>query len=149
MTRDDLQRRQQSVLRDLLAGDVPPGFDPRSAAMTIGVLRTKRRSEAIGAVPALRDVPDLARRFDTWAAENPRRGCSHDDVLDFLVADAGPLPEPLASVRAVERVYRRHTSYALDRRPGHRRWVVALGSRVRHVGPQTRPATSRPSAPGT
>jgi hypothetical protein len=135
MSRDALRRRQQDVLGSLLRGDVPAGFDARSATLTIAVLRTKRRSEALAAVPALRDVDDLASRFDTWAAATPQRVCAHDDVLDFLVDDVRPLPEPLSSIRAIERVYRRRTRWARDRRPGSRRWVVAAGRRVWHLGP--------------
>jgi hypothetical protein len=120
----------------LLCGEVPEGFDPRSAEMTTRVLLTKRRSEAIEAVPALRTVPDLAARFDTWAARHPLHECPHDDVVGFLADETGPLPEPLASVRAVERVYRRRRRWARDRRPGHPRWAVALGGRVWHLGPR-------------
>lgn len=134
MRRHDLARRQQHVLQALLEGEVPDGFDARSAAMTTRVLRTKRRSEAVDAVPALRTIPDFAARFDTWAGRHPRRGCAHDDVIDFLVDDAGTLPEPLASVRAIEHVYRGTSRWARDRRPGQPRWVIALGGRVWHVG---------------
>lgn len=137
MSRHELELRQQHVLTSLLRGQVPDGFDPRSAAMTTRVLRTKRRSEAIAAVPALRDVDDLVARFDAWAAQHDPRGCAHDDVVDFLAEDAGPLPEPLASVRAVERVYRRSATWARDRRPRQRPWVVAVGGRVWHLGPRT------------
>ena len=137
MTRRDLRARQEHVLASLLRGDVPDGFDARSADLTIRVLRTKRRSEAVAAVPALRDVHDLAERFDSWATTSPRRGCAHDDVVDFLASDDGALPEPLASVRAVERVYRRRAWHATDRRDGARRWVVAVGPRVWHVGPRS------------
>lgn len=137
MSREVLAQRQQAVLRDLMTGAVPEGFDARSAAMTTRVLLTKRRSEAVEAVPALRGVPDLRVRFDAFAQDTVRRGCAHDDVVEFLVADAGPLPEPLASVRAVERVYRRLASYGHDRRPGRRRWVVGLGRRVWHLGPRS------------
>lgn len=136
MSRHDLARRQHDVLQALLQGEVPDGFDARSAAMTTRVLRTKRRSEAIAAVPALATIPDLAARFDAWAGDHPRRGCAHDDVVDFLADDTGTLPEPLASIRAVERVYRRHTRWALDRRAGHPRWVVGILGRVWHVGPR-------------
>lgn len=139
MSRDALARRQQQVLRDLLSGHVPDGFDPRSAAMTTRVLATKRRSEAIGAAPELRAVPDLAARFDAWAGGTPRRGCAHDDALDFVVADTGPLPEPLASIRSIERVYRRHAVWARDRRTGRRGWVIGVGGRVWHLGPRSRP----------
>lgn len=135
MSRHDLARRQHHVLQALLQGEVPEGFDVRSAAMTTRVLRTKRRSEAIDAVPALATIPDLAARFDAWAADHPRHGCAHDDVVDFLAEDTGTLAEPFASIRAVERVYRGHSHWARDRRPGHPRWVVALGGRVWHVGP--------------
>jgi hypothetical protein len=135
MSRQDLARRQEQVLQALLRGEVPDGFDARSAAMTTRVLRTKRRSEAIDAVPALRTIPDFAARFDDWAGSHPRHGCTHDDVVDFLAGDAGALPEPLASIRAVERVYRGDGRWAQDRRAGHPRWVVALGGRVWHVGP--------------
>ena len=135
MSRQDLARRQQHVLQALLEGEVPDGFDARSAAMTTRVLRTKRRSEAIDAVPALRTIPDFAARFDAWAGHHPRRGCAHDDVIDFLADDTGTLPEPLASVRAIERVYRGNSRWARDRRPGQPRWVVALGGRVWHLGP--------------
>ncbi|WP_332662557.1 hypothetical protein [Aeromicrobium sp.] len=135
MSRQDVARRQEQVLQALLRGEVPDGFDARSAAMTTRVLRTKRRSEAIDAVPALRTIPDLAARFDDWAAGHPRRGCPHDDVVDFLAEDTAALPEPLASVRAIERVYRGHARFARDRRPGQPRWVIALGGRVWHVGP--------------
>jgi len=134
VTREELELRQQDVLDALLRGQVPAGFDPRSAALTTRVLRSKRRSEAVAAVPVLRDVVRLPARFDAWAATRPRRGCAHDDVLDFLVDDAGPLPEPLASIRAVERVYRRMSRTARDRRPGRRRHVVAWGGRVWHLG---------------
>ncbi|KQX74918.1 MULTISPECIES: hypothetical protein [Aeromicrobium] len=137
MTRDALRVRQQHVLAALLRGDVPEGFEARSADLTIRTLRTKRRSEAVAAVPMLRDVDDLVVRFDAWAATTPRRGCVHDDVVDFLASDDGPLPEPLASIRAVERVYRRRARRATDRRGGARRWVVAVGSRVWHVGPRS------------
>ncbi len=136
MSRQDLARRQQHVLQALLEGDVPDGFDERSAAMTTRVLRTKRRSEAIDAVPALATIPDFAARFDAWAARRPRRGCAHDDVVDFLADDTGPLPERLASIRAVERVYRGRGRWAHDRRPGQPRWVIALGGRVWHIGPR-------------
>lgn len=136
MSRHELEQRQQDVLRSLLGGRVPDGFDARSATMTIRVLRTKRRSEAISAAPALRDVPDLAERFDTWAAEHPRQGCAHDDVVDFVATTDDPLPEPWASVRSVERVYRRRARLGHDRRPGQRPWIVALGGRVWHVGPR-------------
>ena len=135
MSRQDVARRQEQVLQALLRGEVPDGFDARSAAMTTRVLRTKRRSEAIDAVPALKTIPDFGARFDGWAAGHPRRGCPHDDVVDFLADDTAPLPEPLASVRAIERVYRGHTRLARDRRPGQPRWVIALGGRVWHVGP--------------
>lgn len=134
MTRHELELRQQDVLHSLLRGEVPEGFDPRSAAMTTRALRTKRRSEAVSAVPDLRAVLGLADRFDTWAGLHPRHGCAHDDVLDFLAADDGPLPEPLASIRAVERVYRGERTFARDRRPGTASWVVATGPRVWHVG---------------
>ena len=136
MSRQDLARRQEQVLQALLRGEVPDGFDRRSAAMTTRVLRTKRRSAAIDAVPVLTTVPDFAARFDDWAASHPRRGCPHDDVVDFVAGDAGVLPEPLASIRAVERVYRGDRRWARDRRAGHPRWVVALGRRVWHVGPR-------------
>ena len=125
------------MLRALLAGEVPDGFDPRSAGLTTRVLATKRRSEAIDGVPQLRTVPDFAARFDAWAARHPRRGCAHDDVVDFLADDTGELPEPLASIRGVEQVYRGSRSFVRDRRPGQRRWVVALGGRVWHVGPRS------------
>ena len=71
------------------------------ATLTTRVLRIKRRSEAFDALPELRMVPDLAARFDAWAAAHPRRGCAHDDVLEFLAGDTGELPEPLASLRAI------------------------------------------------
>lgn len=135
MNRHDLAVRQQDVLQALLQGEVPDGFDPRSAAMTTRVLLAKRRSEAVDAMPELRTIPDLAARFDAWASRHPRHGCPHDDVLDFLAHDADGLPEPLASVRAVERVYRGHSRFARDRRAGQPAWVVALGGRVWHVGP--------------
>jgi hypothetical protein len=135
MNRQALARRQEQVLQALLQGDVPDGFDARSAVMTIRVLRTKRRSEALDAAPALTTVPDFAARFDDWAAGHPRRGCPHDDVVAFLADDDGPLPEPLASIRAVERVYRGESRWARDRRAGSPRWVVALGRRVWHIGP--------------
>lgn len=134
MSREDLELRQQDVLATLLRGQVPDGFDPRSAAMTTRVLRSKRRSEAVAAVPALRDVARLSERFDAWADGHPRQGCAHDDVVDFLVDDRGPLPELLASVRSVERVYRRRSRVGRDRRPGHRHLVVAAGGRVWHLG---------------
>lgn len=136
MTRRELEQRQQDVLRSLLRGDVPDGFDPRSAAMTTRVLRGKRRSDAIAAVPDLRSVSGFADRFDAWAASQPRHGCAHDDVIDFLVADSGPLPEPLASIRAIERVFRGQTRWARDRRPGQRPWVVGLGGRIWQLGPR-------------
>lgn len=136
MNRQDLAVRQQDVLQALLAGEVPAGFDERSATLTTRVLLTKRRSEAIEAVPALRTIPDIAGRFDAWASRHPRSGCAHDDVVDFLVDDARALPEPLASVRAIERVYRGRRRYARDRRAGHPGWVIALGGRVWHVGPR-------------
>ncbi|MET0930550.1 MAG: hypothetical protein ABWX74_13605 [Aeromicrobium sp.] len=136
MSRRELELRQQDVLQSLLRGQVPEGFDERSAAMTTRLLRTKRRSEAVTAVPSLREVPDLVGRFDAWADGHPRRGCAHDDVVDFLADDEGPLPEPLASIRAVERVYRGRTLFAHDRRARRRRWVVALGRTVRHLGPR-------------
>ena len=135
MSRQDLARRQHQVLHALLEGQVPEGFDERSAAMTTRVLRTKRRSEAVEAVPGLATIPDFAARFDVWSAHHPRRGCTHDDVIDFLADDTGSLPEPLASIRAIERVYRGHGRWARDPRPGQPRWVVALGGRVWHVGP--------------
>lgn len=137
MTRPELARRQQHVLRALLAGEVPDGFDARSAALTTRVLATKRRSEAADAVPLLRTVPDFVARFGAWSAQHPRRGCAHDDVVDFLADDTGELPEPLASIRAVEQVYRGRRSFARDRRPQERRWVIALGGRVRHLGPRS------------
>ncbi|MBD8607127.1 hypothetical protein IFT73_09700 [Aeromicrobium sp. CFBP 8757] len=139
MTRDDLRVRQQQVLAALLRGDVPEGFDARSADLTVRVLRTKRRSETVAAVPSLRDVDDLAGRFDAWAATTPRRGCVHDDVVDFLASDDGPLPEPLASIRSVELVYRRRRHVGRDRRPGGRRWVLGWGRRAWHVGPRSAP----------
>jgi hypothetical protein len=141
MSRHELQRRQQDVLAALLRGEVPDGFDPLSAGLTTRVLRTKRRSEATQAAPVLADVPDLGSRFDAWAAGHPRRGCAHDDVVDFVADADGPLPEPLASIRAIEHVYRRRAVYARDRRPGHRRWVVAVGSRVWHLGPRVAPTS--------
>lgn len=134
MTRHELEARQQDVLRSLLHGELPEGFDPRSAAMTTRMLHTKRRSEAVEAVPELRDVPELVDRFGSWASAHPRRGCAHDDVVEFLTSVQGPLPKALASVRAIERVYRGDTSFARDRRPGQRPLVVALGGRVWHVG---------------
>jgi hypothetical protein len=134
VSRDDLARRQRSVLRALLEGDVPDGFDARSAAMTTLVLRTKRRSEAIDAVPMLATIPDFAARFDAWASHHALRGCAHDDVVDFLADNTGPLPEPLASIRGIERVYRGTSRWARDRRPGQPPWVIALGGRVWHVG---------------
>jgi hypothetical protein len=137
VSRQELERRQQHVLQSLLRGQVPDGFDPWSAELTTRVLRTKRRSEAVAAVPGLREVDDLVDRFDAWAGRHERRGCAHDDVVDFLVADDGPLPEPLASIRAVERVYRCRTTWARDRRPQQRPWVVGLGGRVWHLGPRT------------
>jgi hypothetical protein len=136
MSREELELRQQDVLDALLRGRVPDGFDPRSATMTARLLRTKRRSEAVTAVPGLREVPDFSERFDAWADDRPRRGCAHDDVLDFVVDATGPLPEPLASVRAVERVYRHLAVAGRDRRPGHRRYVVAWGGRAWHIGPR-------------
>lgn len=136
MTREELELRQQDVLQSLLRGDVPDGFDPRSAAMTTRVLLGKRRSEALAAVPELRAVPAFADRFDRWAERRPRHGCAHDDVVDFLAADDGRLPEPLASIRAIERVFRGSARWARDRRPGQRPWVVAVGRRVWHVGPR-------------
>ena len=138
MRRQELARRQRLVLQALLEGEVPVGFDARSAALTTRVLRTKRRSEAIEAVPALRTIPEIAARFDAWARRHPRRGCAHDDVVDFLADDAGALPEPLASIRAVERVYRRNRRWARDLQAGHPRWAIGLGGRVWHVGPRSR-----------
>ncbi len=137
MSRPELARRQQHVLRALLAGEVPDGFDARSASMTTRVLLTKRRSEAVDAVPALATIPDFAARFDAWAGQHPRRGCAHDDVVDFLADDADVLPEPLASIRAIEHVYRGHRRWARDRRPQQRPWVVAIGGRVWHLGPHS------------
>jgi hypothetical protein len=98
-------------------------------------------------VPALGGVARLAERFDHWAATHPRAACAHDDVLDFVTDDDGPLPEPLASVRSVERVYRRRARWGRDRRPGARPWVVAAGPRVWHLGPRVAPTSPRgPSA---
>jgi hypothetical protein len=145
VSRDELRLRQELVLGALLRGEVPDGFDPRSAGLTVRVLRTKRRSDALEAVPVLADVTRLAERFDPWAAAHPRRGCAHDDVLDFVTDVDGPLPEPLASIRAVERVYRRRAHWARDRRTGARPWVVAVGPRVWHVGPRVAP-TSPPGS---
>ena len=146
MSRDELRQRQELVLVALLRGEVPDGFDPRSAGLTVRVLRTKRRSDALEAVPALADVVHVAERFDRWAAAHPRQGCSHDDVVDFVADDDGPLPEPLASIRSVERVYRRRARWARDRREGARPWVVATGPRVWHLGPRVAP-TSPPGSP--
>ncbi|VXA98303.1 hypothetical protein [Aeromicrobium sp. 9AM] len=137
MTRPELARRQQHVLRALLAGEVPDGFDPRSATLTTRVLVTKRRSEATDAFPLLRTVPDFAARFGAWSAQHPRRGCADDDVVDFLADDTGELPEPLASIRTIEQVYRGSRSFARDRRPGQARWVIALRGRVWHLGPRS------------
>jgi hypothetical protein len=141
MSRHELRQRQELVLSALLRGEAPAGFDPRSAGLTVRVLRTKRRSDALEAVPALGDVAHLAERFDAWAAAHPRRGCVHDDVVDFVTDDTGPLPEPLASIRSVERVYRRRARWARDRRPGARPWVLAVGPRVWHLGPRVAPAS--------
>jgi hypothetical protein len=138
MSRQGLAHRQEMVLHALLRGEVPDGFDTRSAALTSRVLWTKRRSEAVETVPALRTVPGWADRFDAWAAQHPRTGCAHDDVLDFLVDVTDDLPEPLASIRDVERVYRRRATRARDHRPGHPRWVVAAAGRVWHLGPPAR-----------
>ena len=145
MSRPELQRRQEAVLAALLRGEVPDGFDPRSAGLTVRVLRTKRRSDALEAVPALADVEHLAERFDRWAAAHPRTGCAHDDVVDFVAGDHGPLPEPFASIRQVERVYRRQARWGRDRRAGSRPWVLAAGARVWHLGPRVAP-TSPPAA---
>jgi hypothetical protein len=136
MSRGALAARQQQVLGALLRGDVPDGFDARSARLTTHALVVKRRSDALAAVPALAGVPDLRERFAAWAVTRPRTGCAHQDVVDFVVDTDGPLPEPFASVRAVERVYRRRARVARDRRPGCRRWAVAVASHVRHVGPR-------------
>ena len=141
MSREALRRRQEDVLGALLRGEVPDGFDPRSAELTVRVLRTKRRSDAVEAVPHLRHVTDLAARFDRWAAGHPRTGCAHDDVVDFVTADDGALPEPLASIRSVERVYRRRARWARDRREGARPWVLAVGPRVWHLGPRVAPTS--------
>jgi hypothetical protein len=137
VSRRELALRQQDVLQSLLSGQVPEGFDARSAIMTARVLRTKRRSEAVRAVPTLKDVPDLVERFDAWAGQHPRRGCAHDDVVEFLADEGGPLPEPFASIRTVERVYRGHATFGRDRRAQQRPWVVAVGGRVWHLGPRT------------
>ena len=141
MSRDELRQRQELVLGALLRGEVPDGFDPRSAGLTVRVLRTKRRSDALEAVPALAHVAHLAERFDRWAAANPRTGCAHDDVVDFVTDDDGPLPEPFASIRSVERVYRRRARRGRDRRAGARPWVVAAGPRVWHLGPRVAPTS--------
>lgn len=139
MSRRELHERQQDVLQSLLRGEVPVGFDARPARLTIRVLATKRRSEAIEAVPDLRAVHDLARRFDAWATGRPRRGCAHDDVVDFLTDVDGRLPEPLASIRSIEQVYRGRRRLGRDRRPGERRWVLGWGARAWHLGPRHRP----------
>ena len=141
MNREQLAERQHEVLAALLRHEVPAGFDPRSARLTSRALTVKRRSEVLLAAPELRDLPDVAARFDAWAAAHPREGCGHDDALSFLVGTTGPLPEPLASIRAIERVYRREAIWAVDRRPGRPRWVVACGSRVLHLGRRS-PATA-------
>ena len=136
MSRQDLARRQQHVLQALLEGDLPDGFDERSAAMTTRVLRTKRRSEAIDAVPALATIPDFAARFDAWAARRPRRGCAHDDVVDFLADDTGPLPEP----SGVDPRRRARLSRQKSLGPRSSARAAAMGHRARgrvwHVGPR-------------
>ena len=87
MSRHELQQRHQLVLGALLRGEVPDGFEPRSAGLTVRVLRVKRRSDALEAVPALAEIEHLAERFDRWAAGHPRTGCAHDDVVDFVTDD--------------------------------------------------------------
>ena len=88
MSRDELRQRQELVLGALLRGEVPDGFDPRSARLTVRVLRTKRRSDALEAVPALAEV--VAAAFPTTLHEPVRAGAPWVlDVGDALSKDVG------------------------------------------------------------
>lgn len=124
--RTRLAARQHAVLTDLLAGRVPPGFEPRTTAAAAAQLLGKRRHEALGVAPELAELPGFGARFAAFARTGPRVGCAHDDVAAFLAASGGD-PE-VGWWRAEQEVVAGRRRAARVRSGG--RWVLVLG-----VGP--------------
>ena len=135
--RDRLRDRQSAVLAEVLAGRVPDSFDGRTTRVTGLVLRSKRRRAALGVLPFLAAVPDLAERFDEYALEHPVAGCAHDDGDAFAgwAQERGLLRERAAldgwREREVELGRRR---FAVVGRGRRRRLVVGIGSWVYDTG---------------
>ncbi|MFC5287821.1 hypothetical protein ACFPM7_12230 [Actinokineospora guangxiensis] len=74
--REELGRRQEELLRALLAGGVAPeGFDGRMLAVEARALLNKRRR--VNALLDPETAAELGERyrelFDEWAAANPRK----------------------------------------------------------------------------
>lgn len=129
--RDHLGRRQEQVLGALLAGQVPPGFDPRTTIAAGAQLRGKRRHEAVRARPRLIDLPGLVEVFDDYARSTPRAGCAHDDADAFArwLSDAA-LPAATVDWVAEQRVRAGEQRCALVHGHGRRVLLLGLGARV-------------------
>jgi hypothetical protein len=126
--REALRRRQAEVLADLLAGRVPPGFDPATSEVTGRVLRSKRWRAAVAAVPGLRAIG--AEAFDDFARRNPVDGCAHADADRFLdwAHRGGRLKPAGRSVRARRLVHSGRRTIALLRHP-RPSLLIGVGSR--------------------
>ncbi len=126
--REALGRRQAGVLADLLAGRVPPGFEPATAEVTGRVLRSKRWRAAVAAVPGLRVIG--AEAFDDFARANPLEGCPHADADRFLewAHGAGRLDSAGRSVRARRLVCSGRRAVAVLRHP-RPSLLLGIGSR--------------------
>lgn len=138
--RERLRHRQSQVLAEVMAGQVPDGFDERTTRVTGLVLRSRRRRTAVGVLPFLAAVPDLPERFDEYALENPPAGCAHDDADAFAGwAQARALLQERSArqgwrERQVELGRRRLAVVGRGRR---RRMVVRIGGWVYDLGSRT------------
>lgn len=126
--REALRRRQAGVLAELLAGRVPPGFEPATAEVTGRVLRSKRWRAAVAALPDLREIG--AEAFDDFARANPLDGCPHADADRFLdwAHRAGRLDRVGRSVRARRLVHSGRRVVAVVHHPGPA-LLIGIGSR--------------------
>ncbi|BDH56266.1 hypothetical protein [Tsukamurella sp. PLM1] len=121
--RQRLRHRQAAVLTDLLAGRVPPGFDPDGAQLTGRVLAVKRAGSAARALPVLRTLPGWPGGFVDYAAAHPKADCSAHDArayLSWLRVHGTAAERAWVAVESV--------------RSGARRWAVAHGRPVVRVG---------------
>jgi hypothetical protein len=129
-SREMLRRRQLSVLSDLLAGNVPSGFDEHTTLSAGAQLRVKRRIGVSRAAPWLAEMPNWEHEFDQYARLHTPRCCAACDAKEFRVHSSGiPHLRDWVLDREVVEGLRR---IALVRRGGRRELQIGLGKKLRY-----------------